>query len=84
MLLSRLTHLFFPKSHDIRKYATSLAFFSGMSFQQIQANTGWKGYKVFLSHYKQDLCVLRQSCVAIGNVVHPLPDAADLQLNVGV
>ena len=70
----------FPKTHDVRKYATSLAFFAGMNFQQIQESMGWKDHKVFLSHYKKDLCVLRQFCIALGSVIRPLPDASEPQL----
>ena len=58
-----------PKSHDIRKMASSLAFFSSMTFQNMQAFTGWSSSKVFLRHYLKPIENLQRTSVVLGRNV---------------
>ena len=62
----------FPLGHDIRKLASSLAFFSGMKLKEISRFTGWKSSSVFLKHYCLSIENLRSSCVSVGTQVHGL------------
>ena len=39
-----------PKGHDCRSLASSLNFFKTMSFEGLQAYTGWKSPRVFFHH----------------------------------
>ena len=41
----------FPRAHDLRKFATSLAFFRNMKIQDINDRTGWKSKSVFRKRY---------------------------------
>lgn len=58
-----------PKSHDIRKLASSYAFMEGMNVTEMANFTGWAGSKVFLRHYLKEINDLQQGCVAMGRVV---------------
>ena len=45
-----------PKTHDLQKMASSLAFFEGMSFPDISHMTGWTSPFVFMRHYLHEIC----------------------------
>ena len=56
-----------PKSHDMRKVAFSLAFFSGMSFDEMSTFSGWKSHRIFLRHYLKEIGDLSRNCVTVGH-----------------
>jgi len=56
------------KFHDVRKWASSLAFFSGMSTRDLCDRIGWTSVRVFKKHYLKELRQLPFACVSIGNV----------------
>ena len=56
----------FPRSHDLRKMASSLAFFRTMSMEEICAVTGWSSIRVFRRHYLQRLSEVAPSVVVLG------------------
>ena len=58
-----------PKSHDLRKYAASLAFFGNFKMDEVSRYTGWAGERVFVRHYVKQIRALRSRCVALGKVV---------------
>ena len=58
----------FPKTHDVRKYATSLAFLNETNFPDLASYTGWSSVKVFLKHYRRELEDMRHSVVATGTI----------------
>ena len=60
-----------PKSHDIRKMASSYAFFGAMNFQSISSFTGWSSVGVFVRHYLNAIEDLRQPCVVLGRNIQP-------------
>ena len=60
-----------PKAHDIRKMASSLAFFSSMSFKSIREFTGWSSPSVFIKHYLSPIEDLQRSCVVLGDQAGP-------------
>ena len=60
-----------PKGHDPRKVASSLNFFSHMSFDNLKSYTGWKSSKVFFRHYLKKLTEVKHFVVAAGNVCKP-------------
>ena len=66
----------FPKSHDLRKLASSLAFFGNMPLPEISAYTGWSSKSVFIRHYLGEIKELRNKCVAMGQTVGPLQHGA--------
>ena len=57
--------------HDPRKVATSLNFWSHMSFEALQGYTGWKSPRVFFKHYFKKIEEIKRSLVAAGRVVQP-------------
>ena len=61
-----------PLSHDLRKIASSFAFFHSMSFQEIQGVTGWKSCRVFVKHYLKQINEVSSSFVALGSKVPKL------------
>ena len=61
----------FLKVHDVRKYATTLAFLNEAEFPDLIAYTGWHSVKVFLTHYKKELEAMRHSVVAAGIITAP-------------
>ena len=56
----------FPRSHDIRKMATSLAFFSNMSLKAICAKVGWASPVVFRKHYLKQIQGIVKNCIVLG------------------
>ena len=60
-----------PAGHDPRKVASSLNFFQYMSFEGLQAYTGWKSSRVFFRHYSKQLHEIKRMMVAAGNVIRP-------------
>ena len=59
-----------PRSHDVRKIATSYAFFANMSWQDISGITGWTSSTVFLNHYLQSVKSVREKCVILRHVTN--------------
>ena len=60
----------FPKSHDLRKYATSFAFFHSMSIDELCNLVGWSSIRVFKRHYLQKISELSSSIVFMGSIIH--------------
>ena len=58
-----------PSAHDMRKYASSLAFFGNMSYEKIVSYTGWSGHRVFMKHYLHQIRGVHQRCIALGSVI---------------
>ena len=58
----------FPKVHDLRKVASSFAFFNFMDMQDICSLTGWSSFRVFRRHYLREIDAVRSSFVALGSV----------------
>ena len=61
----------FPSGHDVRKVASSLAFFRGMELSALSRYTGWRSRGVFTKHYCTRLNELKLSCVSAGRQVRP-------------
>ena len=59
----------FPKVHDLRKVATSLAFLRHVNLEEICNLTGWSSIRVFRRHYFKEIEAVRSSLVAMGSVV---------------
>ena len=59
----------FPKLHDLRKVASSYAFFRTMSLDNICGVTGWSSCRVFKRHYMTQLQEGGSSFVALGTSV---------------
>ena len=49
----------FPHFHDIRKYATTLAFLGDATIEELERCTGWRSIQVFLRHYLKRVEELR-------------------------
>ena len=60
-----------PKAHDVRKIASSYAFFHDMSFDNMSISTGWSSSQVFIKHYLKEVEDLQQVCVSLGGVFTP-------------
>ena len=60
----------FPKVHDLRKLASSYAFFRTMSLEDICEVTGWSSCRVFRRHYLSRLQEVATPFVALGSTVH--------------
>ena len=61
----------FPKAHDLRKTATSYAFFKGMSSSQLCDLVGWSSIQVFKRHYLKQIDEISSPLVVLGTVVNP-------------
>ena len=61
----------FPKVHDIRKLATSFAFFRSMSTNDICDLVGWSSIRVFKKHYLKQIEGISSSIVCLGREVRP-------------
>ena len=70
-LIKRLNPDSVPKMHDLRKMASSLAFFEGMTFPDIASMTGWSSPHVFMRHYLHEIDSLVRSCVVLGKALEP-------------
>ena len=55
-----------PKSHDIRRMASSLAFFNGMQVSDMSELTGWSSTRVFTKHYLKEVSALATVSVVMG------------------
>ena len=53
------------RAHDLRKVATSLAFYSKMSIDQINKKMGWKSRTIFRRFYLHRIKELRFACSTI-------------------
>ena len=58
-----------PKSHDLRKVASSFAFLRSMSLSDICGVTGWASGRVFRKHYLHSIRQISSSFVALGTKV---------------
>ena len=67
-----------PRAHQIRAYASSLAFYHSMSFADISTFTGWEGPRVFFRHYLRDVEATQARCVVMGRVVGEAARGNDL------
>ena len=56
----------FPKTHDIRKVASSVSLLSNMTLDEISKRTGWSQAKTFWTHYNVSIKNLRSQCVTMG------------------
>ena len=54
-----------PRSHDIRKMSTSLAFFQDMSLTEILEKVGWRSRAVFRRHYLNNIYEVQHKCAAL-------------------
>ena len=66
----------FPKPHDLRKLATSYAFFRSMSIEELCNIVGWASIRVFRKHYMRNISELSSSVVVLGSVVSGSADTA--------
>ena len=67
----------FPKTHDIRKVASSLAFFEDMTFDDLAQYTGWSSPRVFFKRYLKRIGTVPWVCVSAGKVTGPPEDDND-------
>ncbi len=58
--------------HDLRKFATSKAFFALMSCKGIRSKGGWASNRTFASRYLAKSLGSRVPCVALGTLCHNL------------
>ena len=70
-LIKRFNPESIPKTHDIRKMASSLAFFEGMAFPDISTMTGWSTPNVFIRHYLHEIKLVMRACVVLGKTWDP-------------
>ena len=70
-LIKRFNPESIPKTHDIRKMASSLAFFEGMAFPDISTMTGWSTPNVFIRHYLHKIKLVMRACVVLGKAWEP-------------
>ena len=56
----------FPRSHDVRKMASSFAFFRSMDIETICSRVGWSSERVFLRHYLKQVEELSSSVITLG------------------
>ena len=54
-----------PKAHGLRKMASSLAFFEGMTFPDIASMNGGSSPNVFMRHYLHEIETLQRTCVVL-------------------
>lgn len=57
--------------HEIRKFASSLGFFNGMSTLELCDRIGWSSVRVFKKHYRQQLRALVFTCIFLGSRAIP-------------
>ena len=56
----------FPKSHDLRKYATSFAFLRGMDRSDLCSVVGWSSISVFKKHYLKQIDEISSPVIVLG------------------
>ena len=61
----------FPKTHDLRKYASSYAFFNCMNMQEVCNLVGWSSIRVFRKHYLKEIDAISSSFMCLGREIHP-------------
>ena len=57
----------FPKTHDLRKYASSFAFFRGMDISNVCNLVGWSSFRIFKKHYLKPIKEVKSSLVVLGS-----------------
>ena len=60
-----------PKTHDLRKMASSYAFFKSMKIQDICELVGWSSIRVFKKHYMKDIEAISASVICLGSEIRP-------------
>ena len=66
----------FPKVHDLRKLASSYAFFSHMKLDDICSLVGWSSFRVFRKHYLKPINDIKSSLVVLGRKVPGSPSSS--------
>ena len=61
----------FPKTHDLRKLATSYAFFKSMCIEEICELVGWSSIRVFKRHYLKEIEAISSSLICLGREINP-------------
>jgi integrase len=61
-----------PHIHDMRKMGSSIAFWAGMSVQDILKRGQWNSKSIFIKAYLEYLTSINSSCIALGNSVNNL------------
>ena len=59
----------FPKAHDLRKWATSFAFFKSMKSQEMCSLVGWSNIKTFKRYYMKPISEVASSFMALGTKI---------------
>ena len=59
-----------PIPHQVRKMATSLAFLSHFTTEEVCESVGWSSIRVFYKHYLQPLQEVSHPCVILGRALH--------------
>ena len=59
----------FPRVHDLRKVASSLAFLRNVDLGDICNLTGWSSIRVFRKHYLKEIRAVKSSLVTMGSAV---------------
>ena len=59
----------FPRSHDLRKMATSFAFFRSLSTEEICNVVGWSSIRVFRRHYLRQIQEVSSPIIVLGSRV---------------
>ena len=57
----------FPRVHDLRKVASSFAFFRHMGLEELCSLTGWSSLRVFKKHYLREIQAVKSSVVIMGS-----------------
>ena len=60
----------FPKSHDVRKVASSLSFMACTSLEEVCDYTGWRSGRVFFNHYFKHIKDLISNVVVLGQPIN--------------
>ena len=58
----------FPKAHDLRKVASSFAFFRSMNVREMCSVTGWSSIRVFRRHYLRQIEEVSSSLIVLGSI----------------
>ena len=56
----------FPKVHDLRKVASSYAFFNSMNTEEICSLVGWSSFRTFKRHYLKSIKEVKSALVVLG------------------
>ena len=59
----------FPKAHDLRKFATSMAFLRGLDKSDVCDLVGWSSINVFKKHYLKQIEEISSPLIVLGSRV---------------